>query len=106
MSKILVVEDEKSMRDLLGLMLRKEGCEVDTAESADTAVTRIDRGGEYDLVISDISMPGMSGLELLRHSRRVAPDEPDRLGDLPAHDVLGRYKDHFTPPSADGPEPS
>ena len=74
MSKILVVEDEKSMRDLLGLMLRKEGCEVDTAESADTAVTRIDRGGEYDLVISDISMPGMSGLELLRHSRRVAPD--------------------------------
>ena len=74
MGKILVVEDERSMRDVLALMLRKEGYEVQTVESADRAVELIDRGGAFDVVISDISMPGMSGLELLRHSRRAAPE--------------------------------
>ncbi len=69
MSRILIVEDERSMRDLLALMLRKEGYEVETAESADLAVARLARGGECDLIITDISMPGMSGLELLRHTR-------------------------------------
>jgi two-component system response regulator PilR (NtrC family) len=71
-SKILIVEDEKSMRDLLALMLTKEGYVVETAESGDVAKESIDKGGAFDLVISDISMPGMSGLDLLRHSRRVA----------------------------------
>jgi two-component system response regulator PilR (NtrC family) len=74
LSKILIVEDEKSMRDLLALMLGKEGYEVESAESAEAAQRRIDGGRPYDLVISDISMPGMSGLDLLRHCRRVAPD--------------------------------
>jgi two-component system response regulator PilR (NtrC family) len=74
LNKILIVEDEKSMRDLLGLMLRKEGYGVETAESADIASGKIVKSGEYDLVISDISMPGMSGLELLRHTRKVSPD--------------------------------
>ena len=74
MNRILIVEDEKSMRDLLALMLRKEGYSVETVESADRAADRIVAETRYDLVISDISMPGMSGLELLRHSRRTSPD--------------------------------
>ncbi len=73
MNKILIVEDEKSMRDLLGLMLRKEGYGVETAEMAELGARKIDEGSDYDLLISDISMPGMSGLELLRHARRVSP---------------------------------
>ena len=74
MNRILVVEDERSMRDLLALMLRKEGYEVEAAESALLAKERVGaaRSG-YDLVISDISMPGMSGLDLLRHCRSVSP---------------------------------
>ncbi len=74
MNKILIVEDERSMRDLLGLMLRKEGYQVDAAESAERAEERLRTGGPFDLIITDISMPGKSGLDLLRHSRRVAPD--------------------------------
>ena len=74
MNKILIVEDEKSMRDLLGLMLRKEGYGVETAETGEHGARKIDESSEYDLVISDISMPGMSGLELLRHTRRVSPE--------------------------------
>jgi two-component system response regulator PilR (NtrC family) len=61
------------MRDLLTLMLRKEGYDVEASESALRARDLIDRDAVFDLVISDISMPGMSGLELLRHSRQVAP---------------------------------
>ena len=74
MSRILVVEDEKSMRDLLALMLRKEGYEIDTAESGTAAQARIGDGAPFDLVVSDISMPGMTGLELLRHSKHEAPE--------------------------------
>jgi two-component system response regulator PilR (NtrC family) len=69
LDKILVVEDERSMRDLLGLMLRKEGHTVETAESAEIALELMDQGQFFDLVITDISMSGMSGLELLRHVR-------------------------------------
>jgi two-component system response regulator PilR (NtrC family) len=73
-NSILVVEDEKSMRDLLALMLGKEGFKVETVQSGDAARARIDDKTFYDLVITDVSMPGMSGLDLLRHTRRVSPD--------------------------------
>ena len=74
MSKILLVEDEKSMRDLLGLMLRKEGYTVATAESGLAAKKMIESGESFDLVVSDVSMPGMSGLDLLREIRRLTPE--------------------------------
>ena len=74
MGRILVVEDEKSMRDLLAMMLRREGYSVETADSGGPALKQIEKAGGYDLMISDISMPGMTGLELLGHSRRAAPD--------------------------------
>ena len=74
MSKILVVEDEKSMRDLLGLMLRKEGYSVTTADSAVQAKQLIESGESFDLVVSDVSMPGMSGLDLLREIRQLSPE--------------------------------
>ncbi len=75
MNRILVAEDEKSMRDLLALMLRKEGYAVETAESGSKARDLVDRerGDPFDLIVSDISMPGLSGLDLLRHCRRNAP---------------------------------
>ena len=73
MSRILVVEDEKSMRDLLALILRKEGHAVETIDSVEAACERISGDDVLDLVISDISLPGASGLDLLRHVRRTGP---------------------------------
>jgi two-component system response regulator PilR (NtrC family) len=73
-SKILIVEDEKSMRDLLALLLRKEGHGVESVDSADLAREWLGAKGPVDLVISDISMPGSSGLDLLRFSRKTCPD--------------------------------
>jgi two-component system response regulator PilR (NtrC family) len=60
------------MRDLLAMMLRKEGYSVETAESAEVAQRSLDSEADYNLLISDISMSGMSGLELLRYSRGVS----------------------------------
>jgi two-component system response regulator PilR (NtrC family) len=76
LNRILVVEDEKSMRDLLALMLRKEGYAVESADSGLKARDRMESGreGPFDLVISDISMPGMSGLDLLRYARKGMPE--------------------------------
>jgi len=53
MDRVLIVDDEKGMRDFLGIMLRKEGYAVSQAESADKASELISRG-EFDLVICDI----------------------------------------------------
>ena len=74
MNSILLVEDERSMRDLLALMLSKEGYRVDTAENGTQAQERIEKENLYDLLITDISMPGMTGLELLAHTRRASPE--------------------------------
>jgi two-component system response regulator PilR (NtrC family) len=73
-SRILIVEDEKSMRDLLAMMLRKEGYDVHTADNGDTALELIDDDDPFDLMISDISMPGRSGLEVLRETRDSCPE--------------------------------
>ena len=74
MNKILVVDDEKSMRDLLGMMLRKEGYSVTTADSAVQAKQLVESGENFALVISDVSMPGMSGLDLLREIRQLTTE--------------------------------
>ena len=72
MNTILVVDDEQSMRDFLTIMLKKEGYNVATAEDGHEARQALEED-IYDLVISDIKMPGMNGLELLRHVKQVSP---------------------------------
>ena len=61
------------MRDLLSIMLKNDGYKVDAAESATRARELISRGS-YDLVISDISMPDGSGVDVLRTARETQPD--------------------------------
>jgi two-component system, NtrC family, response regulator PilR len=67
-AKILVVDDERSIRELLEIVLKKEGFEVQTARSAEEALERT-KTVEFDLIVSDIKMADMSGIELLRHLR-------------------------------------
>jgi two-component system response regulator PilR (NtrC family) len=55
-------------------MLRKEGYSVATADSAVHAKQMIESGENFDLVVSDVSMPGMSGLDLLREIRKLKPE--------------------------------
>ncbi|MDT8444828.1 MAG: sigma-54 dependent transcriptional regulator [Desulfuromonadales bacterium] len=71
--RILIVDDEESMRDFLSIMLHREGYQVDTAVDGMQAVNHL-RDHSYDLVISDIKMPRMTGLELLAHIKERTPE--------------------------------
>ena len=71
--RVLIVDDEESMRDFLSIMLHREGYQVDTAVDGAQAVVHL-RDHSYDLVISDIKMPRMTGLELLTHIKDRTPE--------------------------------
>ena len=73
--RILVVDDEKPVRETLALLLRQEGFRVVIAESGHTAVEAIE-AFTFDTLIVDIFMPGMNGLETIRVFRANAPDVP------------------------------
>src|SRR5499425_2680717 len=70
---ILVVDDEKSICELLEITFRKEGHRVEVANSVEAAKRKLE-GSLYDIVISDVRMPGATGVELLRFTREIAPD--------------------------------
>jgi two-component system response regulator PilR (NtrC family) len=71
--RILVVDDEQSMRELLAIMLRREGFEVVLAESRATAASVLARD-PVDMVITDIRLPDGDGIEILRHVKAATPD--------------------------------
>jgi two-component system, NtrC family, response regulator PilR len=71
--RILVVDDERSMRELLAIVLRREGYEVLLAESGRAAVDTLERES-IDLLISDIKMPDLSGVDVLRAAKRIDQD--------------------------------
>ncbi len=73
--RILVVDDEPRMRRVLEIMLRKMGHEVASAADGHEALQRI-QGGPVDLVISDLRMPGMGGIELLNALRTQGNNLP------------------------------
>jgi len=62
---ILVVDDEADLVELVSYNLKKEGFIVDSASDGETALTRI-RKGKYDLLILDLMLPGIQGMELCR----------------------------------------
>ncbi len=70
---ILVVDDEPSMREFLGILLKREGYRVDQAENAVTALDLL-AATNYDLVISDVKMPGLDGIALLGKIKELSPD--------------------------------
>jgi two-component system, NtrC family, response regulator PilR len=75
MISILVVDDEQGMRDFLKIMLRKQGYQVQTASNGETAISIL-KESPFDLVISDIRMPGISGLDLLASAKELYPNLP------------------------------
>jgi two-component system response regulator PilR (NtrC family) len=72
--QLLVVDDERSMREFLEILLTREGYEVNSAASGSQACDLLDEKGIYDLVITDIKMPRVTGLDVLRKAKSVNPD--------------------------------
>jgi two-component system, NtrC family, response regulator HydG len=71
--RVLIADDEPSGRAGLANLLRMEGFEVDVAEDGEVALTKLTETAP-DILLSDVRMPGMDGLELLRRSREAYPD--------------------------------
>jgi DNA-binding NtrC family response regulator len=71
--RVLVVDDEKFIRDIIADFLGMEGYIVRTAEDGTSAVSELERA-RYDMVISDLKMPKMGGLDLLREVTRAHPE--------------------------------
>ena len=72
MARVLVVDDEESIRETLGIFLRKAGYEVVLAEDVNVAQQRL-KEGEFDVVVTDIIMPRLTGVELLQIVRQQSP---------------------------------
>ena len=72
-ARVLVVDDERSMRELLAIVLQREGYAVLTAENGQTAIATLERE-PVDLLICDIKMPDMNGVEVLRAAKRIDHD--------------------------------
>jgi CheY-like chemotaxis protein len=77
--RVLVVDDDPNMRDLVSFRLRKAGHRVLTAESGADALAIVEERGAPDVAVLDVMMPGMTGLELLPALRRH-----EGLADMPA----------------------
>ena len=74
--KILLIDDDRFLLDMYVLKFKKNGCDVDTASGSIAALTKLRAGEHFDLILLDIIMPTMDGLELLATIRKekLAPD--------------------------------
>jgi CheY-like chemotaxis protein len=96
-AQILVVDDEPSIRESLGMLLTSAGYDVTMAASGVSAVSHLDRA-VADVIVTDLNMPGMSGMELISHVRTRYPGTSivamsgDYHGDaVPAGIIADRY---------------
>lgn len=73
MANVLVCDDERSIRELLEIALRKEGHKVEIVNSGEVAIRKIE-SARYDVIVTDIKMPNIDGIEVLKHAHRVSPE--------------------------------
>ena len=94
--RILVIDDEESLRLLYTSELARDGYQVESAADADQAMEMFSNG-DYALAIVDIEMPGLDGLELLSKLREIDPSTP-----LVLNSAFSTYKADFKSWVADG----
>jgi DNA-binding NtrC family response regulator len=73
MPNILIVDDEKSICELIEITFRKEGHRVEVAHNVEAAKRKLE-SQIFDIVISDVRMPGAGGVELLQFTKEIAPE--------------------------------
>ena len=73
MPNILICDDERSICEMLDITLRREGYKVETVTSGEVAKRKIE-SALYDIIITDIKMPAINGIEVLRHAHKVSPE--------------------------------
>ncbi|MBT5049126.1 MAG: response regulator [Rhodospirillaceae bacterium] len=76
MARILIVDDDNLVRDALRLMLNREGHNVIEAQDGKEAIGSLRQHGRFDLVVTDLIMPDMEGIETISSIRKMASDVP------------------------------
>jgi two-component system response regulator PilR (NtrC family) len=71
--RVLIADDDESVRDVVADIITREGYKVDTATDGNQAMDRI-LHGRFDLIITDLKMPGASGLDVLKRALSLDPD--------------------------------
>lgn len=87
--RLLLVEDEQSLRSLVAQFLWDAGCRVVEAADGPQAVEVFETDGPFDLVLLDLNLPGLPGVEVCRRIREAVPDQPVLIVSgaiLPEHD--------------------
>lgn len=74
--KVLVVDDDAFVRELLSMLLDMGGYDIETAEDGADAIKKFESDRNIDLVISDMNMPGINGLELITEIRKLDTEVP------------------------------
>jgi CheY-like chemotaxis protein len=92
-AKILVVDDERVIRDLVKRVLAEEGYEVDTVDNAADALKKIE-GKRYNLILLDIKMPGLDGVELYKRIQKIARSLARRVVFITG-DIMGAATEKF-----------
>lgn len=75
--RILIVEDEEFLRELYCDALSSQGYQVDTALNGEEGLEKVKKGG-YDLILSDIIMPRMDGLSMMRQAKEAGSEKPNK----------------------------
>ncbi|MCK4729579.1 MAG: response regulator, partial [Desulfobacterales bacterium] len=73
MSKLLLIDDEESVRKVLGLYLRSKGYEVITAADGKEGIELFQQESP-PIVLTDVKMPGMDGIEVLKKIKQISPE--------------------------------
>src|SRR5512138_2997493 len=73
MARILLAEDDAEMRSFLAHCLRRAGHDVSATEDGESAASQLE-GRNFDLLLADVVMPGIDGVELAKRATRIAPD--------------------------------
>ena len=73
MPNILICDDERSICEMLDITLRREGYKVETANSGEMAKRKLE-SAIYDVVVTDIKMPNINGIEVLKHAHQISPE--------------------------------
>lgn len=72
--KLLLIDDDAFLRDMYAIKFTESGYEVDVADGAVAALTKIKQTPDYDVILLDMIMPGMSGVELIKAINERFPD--------------------------------
>lgn len=90
--KILVVDDEQEIRDMCKRALERAGYRVDVSQNAQEALELLDKEEDYELVLTDLNLPGLNGLELIREIKKKRPRCKTLLmtGTLPENNIDNR----------------